>query len=122
MRRILKLLPGNCSGRAAVIELFKRRQPRTALGLRLSRAIAEEEERGRSFAFRARLVAVVTVMLYLLLVIEPQRQLYYLAVTAAFLLLGFGIRQAMRPADRQRGLLMIGCGIVFIANVLIWTV
>ena len=41
---------------------------------------------------------------------------------AAFLLLGFGIRQAMRPADRQRGLLMIGCGIVFIANVLIWTV
>ncbi len=46
-----------------------------------------------------------------------------LAVTmiAAFLLLGFGIRQAMRPADRQRGLLMIGCGIVFIANVLIWT-
>lgn len=47
-----------------------------------------------------------------------------LAITmiAAFLLLAFGIRQAMRPADRQRGLLMIGCGIVFIANVLIWTV
>jgi hypothetical protein len=41
---------------------------------------------------------------------------------AAFLLLGFGVRQAMRPADRQRGLLMIGCGIVFIANVLIWTI
>jgi hypothetical protein len=47
-----------------------------------------------------------------------------LAITmiAAFLLLGFGIRQAMRPVDRQRGLLMIACGIVFIANVLIWTV
>lgn len=47
-----------------------------------------------------------------------------LAITmiAAFLLLAFGIRQAMRPADRQRGLLMIGCGIVFVANVLIWTV
>ena len=47
-----------------------------------------------------------------------------LAITmiAAFLLLGFGIRQALRPADRQRGLLMIACGIVFIANVLIWTV
>jgi hypothetical protein len=47
-----------------------------------------------------------------------------LAVTmiAAFLLLGFGIRQALRPADRQRGLLMIACGVVFIANVLIWTV
>ena len=40
---------------------------------------------------------------------------------AAFLLLAFGIRLAMRPADRQRGLLMVGCGMVFIANVLIWT-
>lgn len=47
-----------------------------------------------------------------------------LAITmiAAFLLLGFGIRQALRPEDRQRGLLMIACGIIFIANVLIWTV
>ena len=47
-----------------------------------------------------------------------------LAITmlAAFLLLGFGIRQALRPADRQRGLLMIACGIIFIVNVLIWTI
>ena len=47
-----------------------------------------------------------------------------LAITmiAAFLLLGFGIRQAVRPEDRQRGLLMIACGIIFIANVLIWTI
>jgi hypothetical protein len=47
-----------------------------------------------------------------------------LAITmiAAFLLLGFGIKQAMNPDSRQRGLLMIGCGIVFIVNVLIWTV
>ena len=44
-----------------------------------------------------------------------------ITMIAAFLLLGFGIRQAMRPADRQRGLLMIACGIIFIANVLIWT-
>ena len=46
-----------------------------------------------------------------------------LAITmlAAFLLPGFGIRQALRPADRQRGLLMIACGIIFIVNVLIWT-
>lgn len=44
-----------------------------------------------------------------------------LTMIAAFLLLGFGLRQALRPADRQRGLLMIACGIVFIANVLIWT-
>jgi len=45
-----------------------------------------------------------------------------ITMIAAFLLLGFGIRQAMRPADRQRGLLMIACGIVFVVNVLIWTV
>jgi hypothetical protein len=46
-----------------------------------------------------------------------------LAVTmiAAFLLLAFGIRLALRPAERQRGLLMVACAIVFIANVLIWT-
>jgi hypothetical protein len=40
---------------------------------------------------------------------------------AAFLLLIFGVRLAMRPENRQRGLLMIACGIIFIANVLIWT-
>ena len=34
-----------------MIELFKRRQPRTALGLRLSRAIAEEEEREQAEDF-----------------------------------------------------------------------
>jgi len=46
-----------------------------------------------------------------------------LAITmiAAMLLLIFGVKQALRPADRQRGLLMIACGIVFIGNVLIWT-
>ena len=41
---------------------------------------------------------------------------------AAFLLLGFGVKQAMNRENRQRGLLMIACGVVFIANVLIWTV
>ncbi|WP_341915635.1 adenylate/guanylate cyclase domain-containing protein [Ferrovibrio terrae] len=71
-----------------MINPFASRAPRTPLGLRLSRAIADEEERGRTFAFRARLVAVVAVMLWLVLVIEPQRQLYYLAVTGGFLLLG----------------------------------
>jgi hypothetical protein len=47
-----------------------------------------------------------------------------LAITmiAAILLLIFGGRLAMRPEDRQRGLLMIACGIIFIANVLIWTI
>ena len=47
-----------------------------------------------------------------------------LAITmiAAILLLVFGVRLAMRPEDRQRGLLMIACGIIFIGNVLIWTI
>ena len=46
-----------------------------------------------------------------------------MAVTmvAAALLLIFGIRQAIAPETRQRGLLMIACGIVFVGNVLIWT-
>ena len=41
---------------------------------------------------------------------------------AAFLQLGFGIRQATNRQTRQRGLLMIACGAIFIANVLIWTI
>ena len=41
---------------------------------------------------------------------------------AAFLLLGFGIRQATNRESRQRGLLMVACGVIFIANVLIWTI
>lgn len=44
-----------------------------------------------------------------------------ITMIAAFLLLGFGIRQVRRPEDRQRGILMIACGTIFIANVLIWT-
>ena len=46
-----------------------------------------------------------------------------LAITmiAGFLLLVFGVKLALRRADRQRGLLMVACGIIFIANVLIWT-
>ncbi|MEQ7872719.1 hypothetical protein ABDK56_01755 [Sphingomonas sp. ASV193] len=41
---------------------------------------------------------------------------------AAILLLIFGIGQARAPTTRQRGLLMIGCALVFVMNVLIWTV
>jgi len=41
---------------------------------------------------------------------------------AAMLLLVFGVKLALRPKTRQRGLLMIACGIVFVANVLIWTI
>ena len=44
-----------------------------------------------------------------------------MTMMAAALLLIFGVRLALRPADRQRGLLMIACGIIFIGNVVIWT-
>jgi len=46
-----------------------------------------------------------------------------LAITmiAAILLLVFGVKLAMKPEERQRGLLMIACGIIFVGNVLIWT-
>ena len=44
-----------------------------------------------------------------------------ITMIAAFLLLVFGVKLALRPADRQRGLLMVACGIIFIVNVLIWT-
>lgn len=40
---------------------------------------------------------------------------------AALLLLVFGVRQARDPETRQRGMLMIACAIVFVGNVLIWT-
>ena len=47
-----------------------------------------------------------------------------LAITmiAAVLLLVFGVKLALRPEERQRGLLMIACGVIFVGNVLIWTV
>ena len=45
-----------------------------------------------------------------------------ITMIAAFLLLAFGAKQAFQPENRQRGLLMIACGIIFIVNVLIWTI
>ena len=45
-----------------------------------------------------------------------------ITMIAAFLLLGFGVKQATNRETRQRGLLMIACGVIFIANVLIWTI
>jgi hypothetical protein len=44
-----------------------------------------------------------------------------LAMISAILLAIFGVRLALRPEDRQRGLLMIGAAIVLVANVIIWT-
>ena len=45
-----------------------------------------------------------------------------ITMIAAFLLLIFGVKQALHAENRQRGLLMIACGIIFIGNVLIWTI
>ena len=41
-----------------------------------------------------------------------------LAITmiAAVLLLLFGVKLALRPDNRQRGLLMIACGIIFVVT------
>ncbi|MFN4274739.1 MAG: adenylate/guanylate cyclase domain-containing protein [Ferrovibrio sp.] len=68
--------------------VWPKRQPRSSLGIRLSHAITDEEQRGLVFAFRARVIAVIAVMLWLVLLIEPQRQLYYLSVSFVLLLLG----------------------------------
>ena len=44
-----------------------------------------------------------------------------LAMIAAFVLGGFGVRLALRQHDRKRGLLMLAAALVLLANVLIWT-
>jgi high-affinity Fe2+/Pb2+ permease len=43
------------------------------------------------------------------------------AMIAAFLLIVFGVKLALRQGDRKRGLLMIGAASVLIGNVAIWT-
>ena len=45
-----------------------------------------------------------------------------LAMIAAFVLIFFGTKLALRGEDRQRGVLMVVAALVLIANVLIWTV
>jgi hypothetical protein len=45
----------------------------------------------------------------------------FITAIAAILLLIFGVTLSLRAEDRKRGLLMILCGIVFLGNVLIWT-
>ncbi len=40
-------------------------------------------------------------------------------IAASLLLIG-GVKMALRKADRQRGLLMVGAALVLFANVLIW--
>jgi hypothetical protein len=45
-----------------------------------------------------------------------------IAMLAAFVMLLFGARFALRPEHRKNGLLMITVGVVLIGNVLIWVV
>lgn len=58
------------------------------LNARFRRAIAAEEQAGLTFAFRARIVAVAAVIIWLLLAIEPPRQVYYASAAGIFLLFG----------------------------------
>lgn len=44
-----------------------------------------------------------------------------LLMLSAFLLAAAGVRMILRGENRQKAVLMIVCAIVFIANVLIWT-
>ncbi|WP_294172188.1 hypothetical protein [uncultured Sphingomonas sp.] len=44
-----------------------------------------------------------------------------IAMIAAFVLVGMGVRFVLRPEQRKHGALMIVAGLVILANVLIWT-
>ncbi len=44
-----------------------------------------------------------------------------LAMFAAFALTAGGVKLALKPEDRKRGLLMIVAAAVLVGNVLIWT-
>jgi len=46
--------------------------------------------------------------------------LFSVAMLAAFLLVGFGIKFALGTEHRKNGGLMIVAGLVIVANVLIW--
>ena len=45
-----------------------------------------------------------------------------LAMIAAMVLAGFGIRLAIKGGDRKRGLLMVAAAVVLVGNVVILTV
>jgi high-affinity Fe2+/Pb2+ permease len=44
-----------------------------------------------------------------------------IAMVAAFLLIGGGVKLALERPTRLRGILMIAAGLVIVGNVLIWT-
>jgi len=45
-----------------------------------------------------------------------------IAMIAAFVLVFFGIRLALRPDTRIKGVLMVVMALVLVGNVLIWTI
>ena len=90
----------------------------TRFASRLGHAIAGEEQRGLVFAFRARLIAVLAVMAYLLLAIDGQRQFYYIGVAALFLLLGW-VPHLLR---RHRYAMAIRLGFVVLDAILVTAV
>jgi high-affinity Fe2+/Pb2+ permease len=47
---------------------------------------------------------------------------FAVAMIAALILAWFGVRLAMRPDDRLRGVLMVIAALVLVGNVAIWTV
>jgi hypothetical protein len=51
-----------------------------------------------------------------------QQGVFAIAMVAAMILAYFGIRLAMRPDDRLRGVLMVIAALVLVGNVAIWTV
>jgi adenylate cyclase len=56
--------------------------------IRLSAAIAAEEQAGLAFAFMARTIAVVIVAIWLPFIVEGPRTYYYLGIVGIFFLLG----------------------------------
>ena len=44
-----------------------------------------------------------------------------LAMIAAFLLAGAGVKLALKPDSRKQGLLMVGAAAVLVGNVVVWT-
>jgi high-affinity Fe2+/Pb2+ permease len=51
-----------------------------------------------------------------------QQGAFAIAMVAAMILAYFGVRLAMRPDDRLRGVLMVIAAVVLVGNVAIWTV
>ena len=45
-----------------------------------------------------------------------------IAMLAAFVLIGFGVRLALKGENRKQGVLMTTAGVILVGNVLVWVV